>query len=404
MATNNSYVSQGMQTTAIHAGAEPDSATHASSPSIVMASSFVVKDATTPFSPENVEEQEAFFYTREGNPTVQRLEKKLAALENAEACAAFGSGMAAISALMFYLLKPDDHVIMSDVAYVGAAELMKGLVPSLGIKVTRVDTTDLTAVQNAVLPETKLIHIETPCNPIVRLTDIKSIVDIACAAGAKVSVDSTFATPVATRPIELGVDFVIHSLSKYLCGHGDAIGGAVIGSRNEISNLRDLVIHLGGVISPFNAWLIMRGITTLPIRMKAHEDNALKVARFLEEHPKVKRVIYPGLPSHPQYELAKQQMRNFSGMIAFQTSEPLSIAQAFAKHLKTIHYAVSLGHQCSLIYYVPTDEILQTSFALTEAQVNSYRSYAGDGIFRFSVGLEDAEDICKDLDLSIAKS
>lgn len=402
MATGN-YSFQGMQTTAIHAGEKPDISTHASSPSIVMSSSFVT-NADTPFSAENLQEQTTFFYTREGNPTVRQLEQKLAALDDAEACVAFSSGMAAISALMFHMLKPGDHLVMSDVAYVGAAELMKGLIPRLGIQVTRVNTTDLKAVQAAILPHTKLVHIETPCNPIVRLSDIQVIAEITHAAGAKLSVDSTFATPVATQPIKLGADFVIHSLSKYLCGHGDAIGGAVLGSSDEVLGIRHLLIHLGGAISPFNAWLIMRGITTLPIRMKAHEDNAFKVARFLEAHPQVKRVIYPGLDSHPQHELAKRQMRNFSGMIAFQTQNPLALAQAFAEHLQIIHYAVSLGHQRSLIYYIATQEMLETSFTLNESQVADYRSFAGDGVFRFSVGLEDVEDICNDLELSMKRT
>ncbi|MGG6296975.1 trans-sulfuration enzyme family protein [Leptolyngbya sp. AN02str] len=390
----------GLQTTAIHAGEKPDSATRASSPSIVMSSSFVT-DADTPFSAENLQEQAPFFYTREGNPTVQQLEQKLAALEGAEACVAFSSGMAAISALMLHLLKPGDHVVMSDVAYVGAAELMNGLIPGLGIQVTRVNTTDLDAVQAAILPHTKLVHIETPCNPIVRLSDIWAIAQIAHAAGAKLSVDSTFATPVATQPLRLGADFVIHSLSKYLCGHGDAIGGAVLGASAEMLGLRHLLIHLGGALSPFNAWLIMRGITTLPIRMKAHEENALNVARFLEAQPQVKRVIYPGLPSHPQHELVSRQMRNFSGMIAFQTHNPVAVAQAFAEYLQIVHYAVSLGHQRSLIYYISTQEMLETSFTLNQAQLADYRNFAGDGVFRLSVGLEDAEDICADLEQSM---
>jgi cystathionine beta-lyase/cystathionine gamma-synthase len=401
--TTGNYVFQGLQTKAIHAGEKPDIATRASSPSIVMSSSFVT-DADTPFSAENLQEQTKFFYTREANPTVQQLEQKLAALEDAEAGVAFSSGMAAISALMFHMLKPGDHVVMSDVAYVGAAELMKGLIPSLGIQVTRVNPTDLEALQAAILPHTKLVHIETPCNPIVRLSDIQAIAEITHAAGAKLSVDSTFATPVATRPIKFGADFVIHSLSKYLCGHGDAIGGAVLGASDEISGIRHLLVHLGGALSPFNAWLIMRGITTLPIRMKAHEENALEVARFLEAHPQVKQVIYPGLPSHPQHELAKRQMRNFSGMIAFQTQNPVSLAQAFAEHLQIVHYAVSLGHQRSLIYYISTQEMLETSFTLNQAQVTDYRNFAGDGVFRFSVGLEDVEDICKDLELSMKKA
>ena len=393
----------GFQTRAIHGGESPDATTGASSPNIVMSTSFVT-EAEAPFSPENLDNPSSFFYTREGNPTVQQLEHKLMLLEDAQACVAFSSGMAAISALMLHVLKPGDHVVMSDVAYVGATELLKGLIPSLGIEVTRVDTTDLTALGAAMRPQTKLVHIETPCNPIVRLSDISAIAQITHAAGARLSVDSTFATPIATQPLKLGADFVVHSLSKYLCGHGDAIGGALLGSSADMAGVRHLLIHLGGVISPFNAWLIMRGIATLPMRMRTHEQNALSLAQFLENHPAVTQVTYPGLPSHPQHALAVRQMQNFSGMIAFQTRNATAQTKAFAERLQFIHYAVSLGHQRSLIYYVSTSELVQTSFTLDEPQLASYRTWAGDGVFRFSVGLEDCEDLKADLDACLIRT
>jgi cystathionine beta-lyase/cystathionine gamma-synthase len=394
---------RGLQTRSIHGGEAPDPVTGASTPNIVMSTSFVT-EAEAPFSPENLDNPSSFFYTREGNPTVQQLEHKLMALEQAQACVAFGSGMAAISALMLHVLKPGDHVVMSDVAYVGAAELLKGLLPSLGIEVSRVDMTDLSAVAEAMRPRTKLVHIETPCNPIVRLSDISAIAEIAHAGGAKLSVDSTFATPIATQPLEFGADFVVHSLSKYLCGHGDAIGGALLGSSSAMAGVRHLLIHLGGVLSPFNAWLIMRGMATLPMRMRTHEQNALSVARFLANHPAVTRVTYPGLPSHPQHALAVRQMRNFSGMIAFQTKNASLQKKAFAQDLEFIHYAVSLGHQRSLLYYVSTAELTQTSYTFSEHQLASYRDWAGDGVFRFSVGLEDSADLIADLDACLIRS
>jgi cystathionine beta-lyase/cystathionine gamma-synthase len=387
---------KGIQTRAIHAGETPDPHTRASSPNIVMSTSFLT-DADAPFSPENLDNPSGFFYTREGNPTVQQLENKLAALEEAESCVAFSSGMAAISGLMLHLLKPGDHMLMSDVAYVGATELLGGLIPSLGIVVTRVNMSDLAAVQAAIRPNTKLVHLETPCNPIVRLCDIAAIAKIAHAVGAKLSVDSTFATPIATQPLKLGADYVLHSLSKYLCGHGDAIGGALLGSANAMRGMRHLLIHLGGVLSPFNAWLIMRGIATLRLRMQTHQANALELANFLVQHPQVTQVNYPGLASYPQFELAQRQMQNFSGMIAFQTKNPTAHTRAFS-HLQTIHYAVSLGHQRSLIYYVSSQELLTTSYQLDPQQEKAYREWAGDGIFRFSVGLEDATDLIADLE------
>ena len=389
------------RTLAIHGGEKPDPVTHASAPNLVMSTTYIA-DPDTPFSAENLQEDTPFFYSRWSNPTVDQLERKLALLENAQAGLAFGSGMAAISALLFHCLTPGDHLVISDVAYAGAEELTNDLIPALGIRVTKVNVSDLEELQTALIPGTKLVYIETPSNPILRLTDIHRAAELAHAAGASLAVDSTFATPIATQPIELGADYVIHSLTKYLCGHGDAIGGALLGRQDELGKIRQrMAIRVGGILSPFNAWLIMRGIATLPLRMKAHEENAIKLASFLENHPKVKKVIYPGLPSHPQHGLARQQMQNFSGMISFQPVDGKAAARALADHLQVIHYAVSLGHQRSLIIYLETDALLETTFKLNPAQLEAYRSYAGDGIFRFSVGLEDPEDIIEDLDQAL---
>jgi methionine-gamma-lyase len=288
------------------------------------------------------------------------------------------------------------------VAYAAAAEITNSLIPGLGIEVSKVNMADLDELRAAITPRTRLIHIETPCNPLLRLTDIAAVVEIAKQAGAKVSMDATFCTPIATRPLDLGVDYVVHSLTKYLCGHGDAIGGALLGPALELAELRKSVaIRTGGILSPFNAWLIMRGLATLPLRMEAHQQGAMQVARWLEGHPKVTRVIYPGLESHPQQELAKRQMKNFSGMITFQVEDGMRAAEVFAKKLGIIHYAVSLGHHRSLVYYLPTEEMLRTSFKLTPAQLESYREYAGDGIFRLSVGIEDPADLIGDLEQAL---
>ena len=232
------------------------------------------------------------------------------------------------------------------------------------------------------------------------MTDIAAVAKIASQAGAKLAVDSTFATPLATRPLQLGADFVIHSLTKYLGGHGDALGGVILGKKEELASLRKkTAIRFGGTLSPFNAWLIMRGLATFPIRMKVHEENAMKVAHFLETHPAVKRVIYPGLPSHPQYELACRQMKNFSGMITFQVENGKETAIRLTERLQIIHYAVSLGHHRSLIFYLNNKDLLQTSFHFsTLQQLDSWKEFAGEeGIFRLSIGLEDAEDLIKDL-------
>jgi methionine-gamma-lyase len=391
----------GLQTLAIHAGEGPDARTGASAPNLVMSTTFVI-DPDVSFSATDLAADAPFVYTRWGNPTVEQLETKLARLEGAEAAMAFASGMAAIAGLFFHVLRSGDHLIMSDVSYAGAAELINDLFPNVGVDVTRVDLSDLRAVAGAFRPNTRLVYAETPSNPILRLADIPALAEIAHTGGARLAVDSTFATPVATRPLELGADFVVHSLTKYLGGHGDAIGGAVLGAGEDIIRIRRGVgIHMGGVLSPFNAWLIMRGIATLPIRMRAHAESALAVARHLEEHPKVTRVVYPGLPSHPQYALAQRQMRNPSGMLTFQTRDGVETARELARRLEMVHYAVSLGHHRSLVVYLPTAELLQTSFRLTAEQEASYRIYGGDGVFRLSVGLEDAEDIIADLDQAL---
>jgi len=392
----------GFATRAIHAGEAPDPTTGASAPNIVMSTTFVT-EADASFSAEDFGENTPFIYTRWGNPTIAQLERKLASLEGAEAAIAFASGMAAVNALLLQSLKPGDHLVLSDVSYAGVAELAKDYLATHGVEVTRADFSDPRNVEAAIRPNTRLVYAETPSNPIIRLTDIAAVAAIAHKAGAKLAVDSTFATPVATRPLELGADFVVQSLTKYLGGHGDAIGGAVLGTASDLAELRKgALIHFGGIISPFNAWLIIRGIATLPIRMRAHQEGAIAVAHFLEGHPKVERVIYPGLLSHPQAELARRQMKNFSGMLSFQVKgDGAKVARDFSERLEVVHYAVSLGHHRSLIFYLATDDMLRTSFSMTPAQEASYRAFAGDGIFRFSVGLEDPEDIIADLDRAL---
>ena len=394
----------GDQTLAIHAGEAPDPVTHASSPNLVMSTTYIV-DTDTKFSVEGLQENDPWIYTRWGNPTVHQLEEKLAALEEAETAIAFASGMGAITTLLFHLLRPGDHAVVSDVAYAALSEITNDMIPEYGIEITKVNTSDIASVKNAIRANTKLVYIETPCNPLLRLTDIKAVADLAHAAGAQLAVDSTFATPLATKPLQLGADFVIHSLTKYIGGHGDALGGAILGSKAYLTPLRKkTAIRFGGTLSPFNAWLILRGAATFPLRMRAHQENALKVAQYLESHPKVERVIYPGLPSHPQHELAKRQMKNFSGMLTFRVKDGAAQAKIFAEKLQVIHYAVSLRHHRSLIFFLNANDLLQTSFKFnTPEQLASWKEFAGDGLFRVSVGLEDADDLIKDLEQALGK-
>ncbi|RYH06861.1 PLP-dependent aspartate aminotransferase family protein [Tropicimonas sp. IMCC6043] len=391
---------RGPMTTAIHAGEAPDPATGASAPPLHMSSTFLSGDVAG-FSAHDLVEEGGFVYTRWGNPTVDMLERKIAALEGTEACLATASGMAAASAIFFTFLSAGDHVVVSDVSYAGVAELARDTLPRLGIDVSLVDMSDPGAVAAALRDNTKLVHCETPVNPIGRLTDLASVAQLAHEAGALLSCDATFASPLGQDCAGLGVDLVMHSVTKYIGGHGDAVGGAVAGARDLVAQLRlEAGIHHGGVMSPFNAWLIARGAATLPLRMRAHEAGALEVARWLETRPGVTRVIHPGLPSHPQAELAARQMTNSSGMIAFQVGDAVAgrrLAEAMIERLDIIHYAVSLGHHRSLIFWMETEPLMETSFRLTGPQLESYRAYAGDGIFRLSVGLEDPEDLIADL-------
>lgn len=387
------------ETTAVHAGEFVDPATRASSPNLVMSVTFA-PEAVTGFSARDEQGYEGFVYGRVGSPTVAQLEAKLAALEGAEAALCFGSGVAAAHALICGRLSRGDHLIIPEANYVGIAELARDTLPRFGIEVSCVDVARPEEVAAAIRPTTRMLWLETPANPTMKLCDIAELAALAHAKGVRdVVVDSTYATPIATRPIGLGADFVVHSLTKYIGGHGDAMGGAVIGRRAELAALNlESTVHFGGVLSPFNAWLILRGAATLPIRMRAHEEAALKVARFLEDHPAVSRVFYPGLPSHPQHALARRQMRNFSGMMTFQTRRPgPEIAAKMVKDLEIIHYAVSLGHHRSLIYWIGTNDIQASTFRHDPQQLQRYRDFAGDGVFRLSVGIESGEDLIGDL-------
>ena len=403
MTRNTSKSKYRLQTQAVLAGEETDPITGASTPNIVMSNSFVVTEPQG-FSINSFDEERPYIYTRWDNPTVQVLERKLATMENAEDCACFASGMAATAAVLHGLLSSGDHVVASDVHYAGASELIRSLKGSIDVDSTRVDTSDLNMVEDAIRPgKTKLIWTETPSNPLLKISDLRALADLAAKQEALLVVDSTVATPIATRPIELGVDLVVHSLSKYIGGHGDAIGGAVVGSRKLIEVLRTSErVHIGGILSPFNAWLISRGATTLPVRMMAHSSNAMQVAEFLEQHPRVSKVLYPGLLNHPDHALAKRQMDCYSSLLSFGVSNGAELAKRLPKSLNVIHYAVSLGSYRSLIYWLPTDEMLSTAYLLDEKLEQSYRSLAGDGIFRLAVGLEDPSDLCDELDQALS--
>ena len=390
-------------TIALHAGERERLLGQPVAEAPVLSTTFYTHPDAAGFSASDLKADTPHFYSRWSNPTLELLEARLAALEQAEAAVTFATGMAAVTALFHDRLAAGDHLVLSEVCYAGVAEYAHNHLPRHGITVTAVDTSDPQKVAAAMRPNTKLVHIETPANPILKLTDIAAIAEVAHVYGAELSVDSTIATPIGTKPVALGADYVIHSLTKYLCGHGDALGGAVIGKADRIAALRkDGLIHLGAALSPFSAYLILRGIETLPLRMARHESNARLVEDFLAQHPKVRKTLWPGSVRHPQHELARAQMRNFSGLLSFSVkSGSLDMARQLADRLKTFSYAVSLGKTKSLLFHIPTDDIIRSSFRLEGRAEAEYHDWAGEGVFRVSVGLEEPGDLIGDLEQAL---
>lgn len=377
----------GFQTRAVHTGNEIDKDTGAIKRPITMANSY-----SLPYDPSDLNWSGADknLYTRNGGSNQQYLQEKIASLEGGEDCVVLASGVAALSGLFFALLKTGDHVIFSSVTYIAVYRLLNELFNhKFGVETTIVDTSDLEAVKSAVKPNTKLIHIETPGNPTLTVSDIRAIAGIAREHGILLSVDNTFASPYNQRPIELGADFSVESLTKYINGHGDSMGGSITGKKEYLDIIRaQSQVNLGGVISPFNAWLIMRGAVTLALRMKQHNDNAIRVAGYLETVPEVRFVAYPGLESHPGHAVAKGQMNpGFGGVLSFGLKADHDTHNRFVSYLKVITSAVSLGHDESLIVFLGERDERQYL----------YPEEFHDGFFRFSVGIEDVEDIIWDL-------
>lgn len=391
------------ETLALDAGLDIDPVTRAIAPNISTSVNNAFFPGDVAFSADGVEDLTALppLYARWTNPTVRQLEKRMAALEGADEGLATATGVAAIAATFLTFLKRGDHLVISDVCYAGANELATRVLPDFGIEVTPVNMSAPEDVVAVMRPNTRLVHCESPCNPILRLTDIAAISKIAHSHGALVSVDSTLATPVAARPLQHGADLVIHSLTKLINGHGDALGGIVCGEKTLVERIRARAgVYLGATLSAHNAWLIMRGIDTLFPRIRMASENAMVVARFLENHPAVCAVTYPGLESHPQHELAGCMLSLPGGLITFQVRDPQAAATSFAERLKVIHYAFSLGHQRSILVLLDTTEMMKT-FRLKDAALADYRRYAGDGIFRLSMGLENPADLMADLDRAL---
>jgi len=381
----------GFSTRAIHAGDKITEAEPVAVP-IYQTAPFRFKDAAHG-ARLMCGEEEGCVYSRGLNPTTEMFEKKMADLEGGEAAMAQASGMAAISAAVLTEVRSGDHIIADEVIYGSTYDLFADL-KKFGVDVSFVDTSDTGNVESAFRQETKLVFFETPANPTMKLSDIKAISEIAHEKGAKVFIDNTFMTPYFQQPLMHGADVVIHSATKYLNGHGDTIGGIIVGTSKFIKHARHTAKNIGGAISPFNSWLIIRGMKTLSVRMDRHNENAMAVAKYLQGHEKISAVLYPGLREHPQHDLAKEQMSGYGGMVAFLLRNAEGVP-AFLNSLHLCTLAVSLGDVETLIQHPAT----MTHGVVPREKRIKYG--IADELVRLSVGLEDADDIISDLEQAL---
>ena len=376
-------------TKVVRAGSRPDPTTGAIVPPIYQTATYVLEQVGT---------DRGFDYTRASNPTRQALETHLAAVEGGQHGVCYASGMAAVDACL-KLLKAGDHVVCSDDVYGGVSRLFNRVLVHYGQTFTFVDTSSPEKVREAIRPETRMLWVETPTNPLLKVTDLEAMAKIAREHGLLFGVDSTFATPVFLRPLEFGADIVLHSTTKYLSGHNQLIGGILITNRDDIfEQMKFIQKTIGAVPSPFDCWLTMLGVKTLHLRMHRHAANAQIVAEFLEGHPKTARVTYPGLPSHPQHDIAKAQMDGFSGMISFELEGGIPAGKAVMNNVRLCALAESLGAVEPMITHPAT---------MTHAEVPKEERYARgltDGLVRISVGIEDPDDIVADLEQALAKA
>jgi cystathionine beta-lyase/cystathionine gamma-synthase len=378
----------GFSTIAIHAGNDPDVATGAVSVPIYQ---------TSTYAQEGLGKHKGYEYARTQNPTRSALEKNIAALENARFGYAFASGMSAIDAVL-KLVRAGDHVILGDNTYGGTYRLFSKILQNYGIEFDLADTTNIPDLEHSFKPNTKMVFVETPTNPVMSVTDLKAVSELAHANGAKVVCDNTFMSPYFQNPIDFGVDIVVHSTTKYLNGHSDSVGGFVaLNDEKDAEWIQFVQNSIGAILSPFDSFLVLRGTKTLAVRMEAHDKNGRIVANFLSEHPGVQKVYYPGLSSHPQHELAARQQRGFGGMVSFETGS-LDNAKKVLEGVKLCILGESLGGVESLISHPAS---------MTHASVpEQTRAKLGitDGLVRISVGIEDVEDIIGDLDQALGKS
>ena len=378
----------GFSTRAIHAGQEPDQETGAVVVPIYQ---------TSTYAQTGVGQHKGYEYSRTGNPTRTALEQCIASLEGGRFGLAFASGMAAESAVM-QLLKPGDHTIAVNDLYGGTYRLFKRLLEPMGLTFSFVDGTDFQAVESAFTDRTRIVWLESPTNPLLKLVDIAAVSRLAHDRGAQVVVDNTFMSPYLQRPLSLGVDLVVHSATKFLGGHSDVVAGVLVGNQDDLrERLAFIQNAVGAIPGPLDAWLVLRGLKTLAVRMREHDRNARLIAEFLAEHDRVERVFYPGLPTHPQHELAKRQMSGFGGMIAFEVHGGLPAARRVVERTRLFTLAESLGG---------VEALIELPAAMTHASIPAETRRAhgvADGLIRISVGIEDVADLISDLDRALTE-
>lgn len=382
-----------VETKLIHGDRELNS-TSAVAPPIFQTATFR-GDSAQDFADRASRPRHPEFYTRYGNPTLSQVESVLASLEGAESALVTGSGMAAVSATVLALVSQGDHVVAQKNHYGGTLNLLNSFLPRFGVEVAQIDQTDTAAFEKAVRPNTKLILIETPSNPLMTLTDIRAISKLARSRGITTLIDNTFATPINQRPLDLGIDLSFHSATKYFGGHSDLIAGAVMGSSESITKIWNAHVILGAALGPFDAWLMLRGLRTLSLRVRQHNENAMALAEFLKSHKAVKVVHYPGLKSHPQHELARKQMPGFGGMLTFEVNGGYEAADRFLSRIRLASRAASLGGIETLAVH-PASNFLHYMTLEQAAKIG-----IAPGLLRISVGLEGKDDLIADFDQAL---
>ena len=383
-----------IETLLIHADRELNKSS-AVAPPLYQTSTFR-SDSAQDFSDRMAQARHPQFYTRFGNPTLAQTERVLAVLEGAEAALVTASGMAAASSSVMALVQSGSHVVAQANHYGGTTTLLRDFLPKFGVETTWVDQRDTNAFAQAMRKNTKLVIVESPSNPVMHITDLAAVARIAKEHGALTIADNTFATPVNQRPIESGIDLVFHSATKYFGGHSDIIAGAVMGSRELIERIWNAQVILGASLAPFNGWLMLRGLRTLALRVRQHNENAMKLAQFLAQHRAVAAVHYPGLPSHPQHDLARKQMSGFGGMLSFEPKGGIDAARRFLDRVKLASRAASLGGTETLVVHAASN----FGHYLTPEQAEKLA--IGPGLIRVSVGLEGVEDLIADFDQALA--